>query len=74
MPNRHRAFGGQQGRQLRRRPCRDDQRVVQGRAYPSSGTVKDQPSPAARVDRLYPACRSRGELLSSTRRVGRPGL
>ena len=37
---RHRALGGQHGRQLRQRPGRDDQRAVQGRTDPPPGPWK----------------------------------
>ncbi len=68
----HRAFGGQQGRQLRQRPGRDHQRPVQGRTdsppgsmenqgsgrvrYARMGIVVQPPSPA-RTHRVHPASR-----------------
>ena len=41
-PGWHRALVGLQGRQLRQRPGRDDQRALQGRSDPSARAVEDQ--------------------------------
>ena len=38
--SRHRAVGGQHGRQLRQRVGRDHQRSVQGRTHPPAGTME----------------------------------
>jgi len=80
---RYRTLCGQSWRQLRQRLGRDHQRAVQGRIDPPPGTLEDhriggtghagmgvlvQSPPSAGGHRIYSACRSRGKILSATRR------
>ena len=64
--SRHRAVGGQQGRQLRQRAGRDDQRAVQGRGHPSP-SLEDQGGGRAGHARMGVVLRRNGvrEVLES---------